>query len=344
MPGWIDAHTHMLGGVTASIYADPRQLLNGVRSCWRAVGAGLTSVVDLGCRSHAIFELRAAAEERLFTAPRIFSAGQAICMTGGHGHGKVAVEADGEAGVQQMTRRQLGAGADVIKLMATGGAGSQHEAQGGPQFDIAEMAAGVAEATKAGRPITAHATSAAGILAAIEAGVDVIQHGTGMSREGAAALAKIGGYVVPTMSVGPRSASGALAKTPSYMAAKSAAKAQQHIQGIENALAAGVTIGFGTDSGGEYHPLGDTELEIELLIELGMKPMDIVKAATVNNATWLGVDDHLGSVKTGFGADLMLVDGDASTDATALTAIRHVWVRGRQVVVDGRPVSGSAIS
>lgn len=335
MPGWIDAHVHMFGGVTASGYSDARQVLSGVRSCLRAVNAGLTSVVDLGCRSQLIFELRDGADDGLFPAPRIFPAGQAICMTGGHGHGAVSVEADGVDGVRRMVRKQLGAGATVIKLMATGGAGSKYEAQGGPQFTIEEMVAGVEEAQKAGRPITAHATSAIGISRALDAGVTVIQHGTGLDEEGAKRLKATDGVVVPTMSVGTRSAEGTLAATPDYMRDKSAAKAALHRQGIQNALAAGVTIGFGTDSGGEYHPLGDSALEIELLEELGMTPMEILASATVNNAKWLGMDGRIGDIQVGMSADLVLVEGDPLADASAFNRILEVWVNGRSMASPG---------
>lgn len=330
-PGFIDTHVHLMGGVTASDFTDVHQVLNAARNCRRALDAGITTVADLGARSQAIFEVVRCAEEGILQAPRIQSAGQAVCMTGGHGRGAVSVEADGPTGVRAAVRRQLGAGARVVKLMATGGSGSPHEAQGGLQFEVAELQAGVEEAHKAQVPVTAHATSTAGITRALDAGVRVIQHGIGIDAATARRMTELGAILVPTLSVHLRSSLQTLAQTPRYMREKAARAYQAHRTSFEAALEAGVRIGFGTDTGGEYHPLGDIAIEIELMHELGMTAAGILAALTANNAQWLGIRDQTGDLVAGLAADLVVLDGSPENDWQSLTRPLAVWRGGTLV-------------
>src|SRR5690606_27664910 len=153
------------------------------------------------------------------------------------------------------------------------------------------------------------ATSTAGIERALEAGVRVIQHGIGIDAVVAKRLRDADAVVVPTISVHLRSSQQTLAPTPRYMREKAARMHESHKESLRQALAAGVLIGFGTDCGGEYHPLGDIAVEMELMAELGMRPADILSALTINNARWLGIDEKTGDIAEGLAADLVLLDG-----------------------------------
>jgi len=333
LPGFIDSHLHLLGGSLRASFTDGQQLLQGVENCARALRAGITTAVDLGARSHGVFELREAARAGRFPAPRILAAGQGICMTGGHAHGTLAVEADGEDGVRRAARAQLKVGADIIKIMATGGANTPNERMGAPQLTPAEMRAAVEEAHKAGKPATAHATSAQGIVDALEAGVDIIQHGNGIDERGIDLLLKSGRYVVPTCSILPRMVRGDLWPVPDYMREKASAAWSERKASLARTVSAGVCMAFGTDSGGPMHPAGDIALEFEGLLEAGAQPLDLVRMATIESAKMLGVQDEIGTVAVGACADLILVDGNPLADPSALTRVRAVWQRGEPVLL-----------
>lgn len=330
-PGFIDGHVHLLGGVTTGGQTDTVQMLTAVRNCRRALAAGLTTVADLGARSHGIFEIVEAAAGGVIDAPRIAASGQAVCMTGGHGHGTVSVEADGPVGVRTAVRRQLGAGARVVKLMATGGSGSRYEGSGAVQLDVDELAAGVQEAERASVPVTCHATSLAGITRALDAGIRVIQHGIGIDRDTARRMRDLDAVVVPTLSVYHRSSLQTLAATPLYMREKAARMREMHRESFLHVLEAGVEVAFGTDTGGEYHPLGDIAIEMELMQGLGMDAASILASLTVNNTRWLGIENETGDIREGLAADFVLLDGSPLSDWTALTRPRAVWCAGRLI-------------
>src|SRR5437763_2578396 len=187
LPGLIDCHVHfaMSGGPDwLSEMKEPY-----ATSCWRAaiharntLQAGFTTVRTLGGRDGADPALRDAQASGLVEAPRIVATNLVICMTGGHG-AWIGREADGPEDVRKAVREQLKAGADCIKLIATGGVMTPGVNPGSQQLTDEELRAGIDEAHKAGRKAAAHAHGSAGIKAAVLAGVDSIEHGSFMTDE-----------------------------------------------------------------------------------------------------------------------------------------------------------------
>jgi len=185
LPGLIDCHVHfaMSGGPNwLAEMQEPYAL-----SCWRAaiharktLAAGFTTVRTLGGRPGADPALRDAQIAGIVAGPRIVASNLAICMTGGHA-AWIGREADGPDDVRKAVREQLKAGADCIKLIATGGVMSPGMEPGAQQFSYDELLAGIDEAHKAGRNVAAHAHGSAGIKAAVLAGVDSIEPGSFMT-------------------------------------------------------------------------------------------------------------------------------------------------------------------
>lgn len=332
LPGLIDCHLHILGGSQRANWDDFEQLVNGTYNARLALKAGLTTVRDLGSRSRAIFALRKALETEMVAGPRIVAAGQAICMTGGHGHGATSREADGPDEVRRAAREQLKGGAEWIKVMATGGAATPGEKQGAPQLTQEEMRAAVEEAHKAGVKVAAHATGLEGTHNALRAGVDSLEHGVSLDEEAIAIMLAQGTYLVPTISVYRRMAQPAFGwKLPDYMVEKGVEALEKHAASLRRAVAAGVKIAFGTDCGGPYHPPGDIGLEFELLVAAGLSPLRAIQAATYSAAHLLGLQEQIGTVAPGKWADLVLVDGDPLGDIGALGRVSLVFKRGRGI-------------
>jgi imidazolonepropionase-like amidohydrolase len=188
LPGLINCHVHLCFGAEADPVRPMREeslAMTAVKALLRArltAEAGVTTVRDLGGRDYAEMAVRRAIQEGLVAGPRIVAAGRPVCMTGGHGH-FLAREADGPDDARKAVREQLKAGADVIKLIATGGVMTPGVEPGSPQLTRDEMRAAIEEARKAGRRTAAHAMAATGISDAIAAGITSIEHGVFLTDE-----------------------------------------------------------------------------------------------------------------------------------------------------------------
>src|SRR3982074_3319119 len=177
MPGLIDCHVHLVFSYTAHPLSDllaeddQQLLLRGVAGARQALGAGITTVRDLGGRGGVTFRLRDAIEAGLIAGPRILAAGSPITITGGHCH-FLGLEADGEIGVRVAARRQLKAGANCLKVMSTGGRMTPGTNPQVAQYTVTELRAAVDEAQRAHVPIAAHPLGTPGIRNAPAAGVN----------------------------------------------------------------------------------------------------------------------------------------------------------------------------
>jgi imidazolonepropionase-like amidohydrolase len=235
--------------------------------------------------------------------------------------------ADGEAEIVKAVRIQVKYGADVIKTCATGGVLSEGDAVGVQQLDDEELAVLVREAHLTGRKVAAHAHGADGIKAALRAGVDSIEHGS-MTDDAAIKLFKEkGAFLVPTLmaqeSVERYAKEGVLKGQRAEKALHIAPLARQN---LTKAFAAGVKVALGTDAGVFRH--GTNGREFELMVALGMKPMDAILAGTKNAAELLGLEKEIGTVEPGKVADLVAVDGNPLDDIAAMTKVSFVMYRG----------------
>ncbi len=342
LPGLIDAHAHVSAMTDAEAEAggDARTVteavLRAVRNLQRATSFGVTTVRDVGCKHTGIFALRRATEKGELVGPRIFCSGAAIAMTGGHGYNSISLEADGPDGVRALAREQLKLGADLVKVMASGGAGTPGERVADCQLTVVEMAAAADEAHKKGKLAASHAANVQSVLDSIEAGIDTIEHGLIMDEFCVRKLAETGRYYIPTLEVYERVVRCGVKVFLPYVVAKAEGVIGPHREAFKAALRAGVKIAAGTDSGMHTWPLGDIGLELQRMVELGMSPMAAIEAATHCAAEAIDVSDRIGTLQVGKAADVIVVDGNPLDD---IAALREVWLVMKDGVIQKRTVS-----
>jgi imidazolonepropionase-like amidohydrolase len=341
LPGLINCHVHLCFGAEADPVRPVREeplALTAIKALVRArrtVQAGVTTVRDLGGREYVELAVRRAIAEGLVVGPRIVAAGRPVCMTGGHGH-FVGREADGPDDVRRAVREQLKAGADVIKLIATGGVMTPGVEPGSPQLTLAEMRAGVEEATKAGRRTAAHAMSSDGIADAVAAGITTVEHGVFLTGEIVAEMARRGTYLVATLNAPAAIVAGGLAAgIPDFMVRKSEQVMEAHARSFRLARQGGVRVAAGADSGTPLNDHGSLVPELRLMVRHGMTPLEAIRAATATAAEALGLGGEIGRIAPGCRADLLVVAGDPAERIEALDDVRRVFAGGRPVPRDG---------
>ncbi|MBZ6378194.1 MULTISPECIES: metal-dependent hydrolase family protein [Pacificimonas] len=344
LPGLIDAHVHLTGDHDDPFYqgfidTDEYAVAVGLKNAELTLEAGFTTVRDLGGAPEAVFAVGRAIEEEMHPGPRLVAAGTAVSIIGGHGDmtgvRPEIVELGGDntctGPVQcaERVREFSRAGADVIKIAATGGVLSQQGRGLGAHFTPEEMEAIVATARSLGLKVAAHAHGARGVEAAVRAGVSSIEHGTFIDDAGIEAMRQRGSYYVPTLLAfrGIEEQLGTGIYTP--VVEKKIRQVISHTgAGLRAAYAAGVPIAYGTDAGVFAH--GRNGEEAAMMVELsGLPPRAVLESATVNAADLLGIADETGTIEPGKAADLIAVDGDPMEDITALERIRFVMARGR---------------
>lgn len=347
LPGLIDMHVHLSGdpgGDFRDEAVDPNEwaTLVGAKNARITALAGFTTVRDMGSPPLVGFALRRATAEGVIPGPRIVSSGPAISTIGGHGdvsgfRPEVIKALAGDntcTGPEQCAarvRESSRAGADIIKITATGGVLSQQARGLGQHFTDAEMKSIVDTAHALGLKVAAHAHSARGIEAAARAGVDSIEHGTFADARAIAAMKASGTSLVPTLMAftGIRERLGKNIFTP-VVEAKVRETLSEVGKAARAARAAGVPVIFGTDAAVFEH--GRNAQELALLVELaGMSPAEAIASATTGAAKLLGMEREVGRIERGYSADLIAVDGDPLRDVRALERIDYVMVRGKAI-------------
>ncbi|MRX52013.1 amidohydrolase family protein [Paracoccus sp. S-4012] len=342
LPGMIDCHVHLsMDALAAPSYAGgPRDMLGrlmvAAKNALASLHGGITTVRDCGTPGEVDFALREAAAAGLCITPRLILSGRALCMTGGHGWQLLGVEVDGPDEARKAARAQLKAGADNVKVIATGGILTQGTEIGSPQLTVAEMRAAADEAHNAGKIAAAHAHGAQGIKNAARAGVDSIEHAYFIDAEGIELMLEHGTTLVAT-SAAVRNVvhHGTAAGIPAHSVAKAQSAIDAHVSGFKAAHKAGVKMAMGTDSGVPFTRHGRNLDELGYLVEMGMTPMKAIQTATRDSARLLKLDDRIGTLEPGKLADLLVVEGDPLADITLLRdpeAIRRVVLDGRTVV------------
>jgi imidazolonepropionase-like amidohydrolase len=337
LPGLIDAHVHLCMDASDNPSARPTDLaalaIQGVQGALATIRGGVTTVRCVGTPGNVDLALRDAVASGRIVGPRIVAAGRPIAMTGGHGHA-MAIEVDGVVAVIAAVRAQIKAGADVIKLMVTGGVLTPGGRPGTPQLLPEEIDAAVRVAHRANRRVCGHAEGPDGVRDAIMAGIDSIEHG--YFDDDDPLFADMRGnptYLVPTLV-----AYAAILEKRDVLPAEAVANAEsaieRHRQSFRAACKGGVPIAMGSDAGTPGNPHGRNWREIAHMVEQGMPPPAALQAATIAAATLLGVDD-IGVIEEGMSADLVLVQGNPLADINALADVREIWARGRRVVAPG---------
>lgn len=341
IPGLIDCHVHITGS------GDPAELSAAssvplATRAWRAARyaeqtllAGFTTVRDLGAADQLNIHLARAIEEGLLRGPRILAAGMGVTMTGGHGSGFIATEADGPDAVRKAVRQQLRAGATAIKLFASGGVMTPGVDPRSPSYTEEELRAGVEEAHKAFRVVGAHAQATEGVKNAIRAGVDSIEHGVWLDEEAIEMMRERGTYLVGTYTAPWQIAHrGTEAGIPPFMVDKAWQILEDHERSIRSAIEAGVKIAMGTDQGTPMNHPGENAQEIVRLANLGLSPTAAILSATGWAAELLKLDHLVGRIRPGLAADLVILDADPLADVGVVanqSAIRAVVQAGTAV-------------
>ncbi|TAM76682.1 amidohydrolase family protein [bacterium] len=339
LPGLINAHVHldMAGESDTWVIAsrkDAAGALAGAHQAAKALRSGVTTVRDLGTKNFISVALRDAIARGEIPGPHVLTAGMVICMTGGHGW-PVGRETDGPWDARKAVRESLKAGADCIKLMATGGVLTPGVQPGNAQLEEAELAAAVDEAHKAGMHCASHAIGTVGIKNALRAGIDSVEHGHLLDDEAIALFKERGTRLVPTLAalqcIVDHAVDGGM---PAFVVEKATKLMVDAFDNIRKAYRAGVTIVGGSDAGTPFNYHERYAYELELMVrELSMPPVEAIHASTGRSADFLRLDET-GRLQVGKTADLLGVRGDASSDIRALGDVALV-ARGGCLVVGG---------
>ncbi len=358
LPGLIDSHVHLTDETSASHYSDQFRLnvadyaIRSTVYARRTLMAGFTTVRNVGDTANASIALRNAINAGLVPGPRMFTAGKAIGSTGGHADPSDGYRSDlmgdpgpgegiinGPEDALKTVRQHYKDGADLIKIMPSGGVLDESTSVDNAQLTIPEIQAIVAAAHDYGFTVAAHAHGAEAIRRAVIGGVDSIEHGTFMNDEDMKLMKEHGTWYVPTIIAGKFV--GEKARIPGYYPAQVAVKAAMVGPVIQatagKAYRAGVRIAFGTDAA--VYPHGQNAKEFQYMVEAGMPAAFTLQAATMHAAQLLKHDTDFGSVSAGKYADIVAVPGDPLADITLMTKVGFVMKAGVVYKRDGMAVT-----
>jgi imidazolonepropionase-like amidohydrolase len=332
LPGLIDTHVHLAfdagtDPVAALSRRDDDEAVRAMSAAGRAsVLAGVTTVRDLGDRDYISLRLRGAAGQ-----PAIVAAGPPITTPAGHCHFLGGgVEPTPEA-LRRAVRERADRGADVIKVMASGGNMTPGTRQEEAQFTGAQLRTIVEEAHRHGLPVTAHAHGTAAIRAALDAGVDGMEHVSFWSADGVDEPGDLVDRIVESrvavgLTAGVAPAPGAVPPPAVVM------RMPRILANTRRLYEAGAHMLLGTDAGiGLPKPHGALRFAVAQTAAIGLEPLAALRLVTSTAAAACGLADRKGRLATGFDADILAVDGNPLTDPAALHRIRAVFLRGERV-------------
>jgi imidazolonepropionase-like amidohydrolase len=353
LPGLFDTHVHvMIGHVDIWRHLQTPfsyRFYDAIRNLDATLRLGITTVRDAG---GADLGVKQALEEGIVQGPRLQISLTMLSQTGGHGDGWMpsggttelfpdypgmpSQIVDGVDEVRRKVRELIRDGAEVIKIATSGGVLSPRDSPDEPGFSLEEIEVVVSEARVRGLSVMSHAQSALGIKNAVRAGVRSIEHGIYLDDEAIELMLEHGAYLVPTLvaPLGVARAAEAGASIPAHVLAKAAEVVEAHQDSFRRAAAAGVKVAMGTDAG--VVPHGTNLEELQLMVDGGMSPQDVLIATTRTAAELMGMSRELGTIEPGKRADLVVVAGDPFDFGDLSERIERVYQDGR-LVAGGAP-------
>jgi imidazolonepropionase-like amidohydrolase len=338
-PGLIEGHSHLLlypynitdWDTQVLKETDSYRTARATVHAKNTLMAGFTSARDLGTEGagYSDVALKRAINEGIIPGPRLMVAGRAIVSTGSYGPKGYDTDQEIMLGAEpadgndliRVVRDQIGKGADFIKVYADYRWGINGEDR--PSFTLDELKL-INEVTRSsGRVLVCHAKSKEAITRAVLAGAETIEHGDFIDAEVAKLMKEHNVTYFPTIA--------AVDMITQYRGWKKGsspepANVTNKKRSFKDAIASGVAIGMGGDVG--VYPHGENVLEMELMVEYGMKTFDVLKAATSVNARAFHLDNQVGSIKEGLKADLVIVTGDPSKNISDLRKVKFVMKDG----------------
>ena len=342
--GLIDVHDHLTSDPSHSGYQGlgisvPRSTVTGVKNARITLRAGFTTVRNVGAAGYSDVAVRDGINAGEIEGPRLLVSGPALGITGGHCdenllapefHYRSEGVADGPWAARAKVREVVKYGADLIKICASGGVLSKGDQPGTPQYTLEEMRAIADEAHKLGRKVAAHAHGTQSIKDAIRAGIDSVEHCSLIDDEGIRLAKERGTFLVfDVYNDDYILQHGAKAGMLPESIEKERKLGSLQRENFRRACQAGVRMAFGTDGG--VYPHGDNARQFAVMVRFGMKPLDAIRAATINAAELLGWSGRVGELKPGSFADLIAVEGDPLQDISTLEHVKFV-MKGGQVV------------
>jgi imidazolonepropionase-like amidohydrolase len=342
LPGLMDVHDHLTVEPTQSGYESlgvsvPRQAIAGVKNARLTLRAGFTTVRNVGASGYSDVALRDGINAGEVEGPRLFVSGPPLGITGGHcDNNLLAPEfkfrdegvADGPWEARKKVREVIKYGADLIKVCASGGVLSKGDSPGAAQYTLEELTAIAEEAHKLGRKVAAHAHGTQSIKEAIRAGIDSVEHASLIDDEGIALAKQHGTFLVFDIYNDDYTlAEGLKVGMLPEMVEKERALGKLQRTNFRRAYVAGTRMAFGTDGG--VYPHGDNAKQFATMAEWGMKPLESIRAATLEAAVLLGLEGKAGSVEPGYFADVIAVDGNPLENPQVMMRVKFVMKDGK---------------
>lgn len=345
LPGFLDMHVHfglILPGAAGAALAnesDAELAFRMARNARKSLLAGATTVRIVSDDRHVEFAVKDAIDSGQILGPRVFSTGEPLIPTGGHGAESLSKGVDGPVEAAKHTRRQIAAGATWIKLMISKGLADSHGDISASDMTYDEMRAVTDIAHRQGVKVTAHSGSPLATMEALEAGVDSFEHGYFLDDRVFKAMKKKGAWYIPTIVVSQEGVQAFFEKigAPEWYKERARATGEHHWKALQSAIKVGVNIAMGTDQ----FPFEENEgtysmaRETELYVEAGMTPLRALRAAMVEPARMLEAEADIGGISTGRFADIVSVTADPIADITALRTLNFV-MKGGEIVRDDR--------
>ena len=339
IPGLMNMHVHLglilPGKMKAELYneSEAALALRMAANARETLQAGVTTIRLPGDTAHADLALMRAINKGQADGPRIFSSGEALTITAGHGSKKDGKNYDGPDELVKAARTQISAGAKWIKILISGGIATQGGGLANALMTPEEIHAVIDAAHRFGVKVTAHSGSPVATNVAVDAGLDCVEHGYFLDRPTLKKMKEHGTWLVPTIVVSQPATEPFFKKIgspPWYLERRNAA-GKAHWNALQTAIEEGVNIALGTDQ--LPHEPNDgttaTAREAQYYVEAGMTPLQALRSATIETARLLEAEDEIGSLEQGKYADIVAVDKDPAQDIKALRNILLVMKDGK---------------